>query len=438
MKNKNLLIIIVIIGVISFIWFKPILFSTISKPNYLIITTSSIDNSLSTLKSYRSNDYNVKTILVDGMSKENIRQQIISNSPQYVLIVGPESSVPSDSNSDNYYSDNNNDKIPEYALGRIPSNNPQEITNIINKIIQFENQKQYNIKDIMFIGGSEVKPPESTGWKTGAYFDENIVPYYSSWNIDKVYCYCQNLLTNCPTNKQQIINYFNQGETIVAFNGHGSSIIYFSCDSSSNSYLGYADINSITTTRTPIFISFSCATITFSNPNYMSYSFLFNQKGIVAFVGSTVNGGSFPNTLFNEMLKQKTLGDAFKQSKIKENDNIMRFNFQLLGDPALKISDSTTCTSSNTCASNTCIGTTCTDSCGNSYQGTKICTTACTSGQKECLSSTSYKQCNSGTWSGSLSCASGQTCSIGACSSTPSTCPTFNDVINYASQWVGC
>ncbi len=97
-----------------------------------------------------------------------------------------------------------------------------------------------------------------------------------------------------------------------------------------------------------------------------------------------------------------------------------------------------TCTPSNACASSTCIGSTCTDACGNSYQGTKTCTTACTSGQKECLTSTSYRQCSNGVWSGSLSCASGQTCSQGVCSTTPPTCPTFNDVINYASQWVGC
>lgn len=58
-----------------------------------------------------------------------------------------------------------------------------------------------------------------------------------------------------------------------------------------------------------------------------------------------------------------------------------------------------------------------------------ISSSTCASGEKQCLSSTTYKQClASGSWSGTLSCSSGQTCTNGACSSgTTTECNTIAD-----------
>jgi len=46
---------------------------------------------------------------------------------------------------------------------------------------------------------------------------------------------------------------------------------------------------------------------------------------------------------------------------------------------------------------------------------TQSCSASCTSGQKQCLSSTTYKQCINNVWSSAISCASGQICSNGVC-----------------------
>lgn len=73
----------------------------------------------------------------------------------------------------------------------------------------------------------------------------------------------------------------------------------------------------------------------------------------------------------------------------------------------------TTCTPDNSCAALTCSGQTCTNNCGTVIPGTKDCSTACTSGTQQCLSSTTYKICTNGAWSGILQCSG--TCSNNQC-----------------------
>jgi hypothetical protein len=74
-----------------------------------------------------------------------------------------------------------------------------------------------------------------------------------------------------------------------------------------------------------------------------------------------------------------------------------------------------TCGTQTICGSSVNCGT-CNSGYTCSLSGTCISTAQCTSGQKECLSSTTYRTClSNGQWSGSQSCASGQTCSGGVC-----------------------
>jgi hypothetical protein len=112
-------------------------------------------------------------------------------------------------------------------------------------------------------------------------------------------------------------------------------------------------------------------------------------------------------------------------------------NYGLVYDSSQGSSAITSCSGSciPSCLNKQCGDDGCGGSCGTCDSGnvcnTNQCvpvTTDCSVGQKQCLSSTTYRTCSStGSWSGTLSCSSGTTCTDGLCSSGTISCNTEAD-----------
>ena len=82
------------------------------------------------------------------------------------------------------------------------------------------------------------------------------------------------------------------------------------------------------------------------------------------------------------------------------------------------------CAPNNSCAASTCVGSSCTDSCGNSYSGTKICSCApdCSCAVATCTGSTCTDPACGTTCSGTKICGCTPDCSCAAATCTGNTC----------------
>jgi hypothetical protein len=346
------------------------------KENYLIITTNSLANSpsITKLKSLRSN-YNIITKFVDGMTPQQIKTTITTQNSQtplsYVVIIGSSAQIPSNDGNDFYYSDLSGDDIPDVAYGRIPFSVEENLANLINKEVVYENTNYYTNKKILLMAGDD--GGVNSAFQTATFFENSIVPIIpSNWGISKAYYGCtypgcmipMNTTTGnwgCDINdpsmcdlakvdiKADKVTLGKMNDILFfVYDGHGGNIWmpngYFPSLPTYNFGVVQPDLNN----KNKYFIGFlfSCGVATlngdssismtpgFGNTGYFSTDLLYYpDTGAVALIEPVISVGGlnrFTTAYINNIKIEKTLGKAWLKSLPEQRMIIM-------GDPALTI-----------------------------------------------------------------------------------------------------
>lgn len=226
---------------------------------YLIITHKKFKKDIEKLAKYRSKKYKVKIVDVQDIYNEfnfgNFSPNAIKDflkyayynwsTPKikYVLLVGdatvnvnwikdsiiPTYTIPTlvggDTATDNWFVDFDNDSIPEIAIGRLPVNNSQELRNITNKIIDYEQNKNKGIwqKKIAFFTADEETIPENTlsfVEKEAFKIFNMLVPY--DFDISATLGYRGSNYNYIPSKfPQRFADKINDGYLTFAYFGHG-------------------------------------------------------------------------------------------------------------------------------------------------------------------------------------------------------------------------
>ncbi|MGX8696542.1 MAG: C25 family cysteine peptidase, partial [Prevotella sp.] len=191
----------------------------------LVITTQAYANSQAfhdwvTWKKQKGIYVDVYTTAQTGATaariKSFIKKQYVKNHPTFLVIVGDKADVPNSLNSnttnkvtDLYYSSPDGDIFPDIFLSRMPVSSTAELTNLIHKILTYE---QYTMSDpsylnnVLLIAGSDGNWNPQVGRPTINYAADNY--FNTEHGFTNVYKYL-NSYNGCYDNMNTGIGFAN-------------------------------------------------------------------------------------------------------------------------------------------------------------------------------------------------------------------------------------
>lgn len=250
--------------------------------------------------------------------------------------------------SDNYFASTAESAIPNLALGRLPSNNPDDIRNYISKVIAYENQSATPLlnKKVVFFSDED----------TGGYeqFFSKSVSVSQNLGQFSTEVFDRTTIGSLAATKAEIINQFNSAPLILSFLGHGAS------DRWGNGIFLNSDVDALSNSTYPMVFVWNCESAQYYLPWNQEISLgehmIFNKSGgAIIFVGATTQTTpsaqfKLSNNIFAHLNDQvqspyndQRVGDLLKNGIIATGeDNYHRDiinSMTLLGDPSLKIPD---------------------------------------------------------------------------------------------------
>lgn len=318
-----------------------------------------------------------------------LRDTSAHSSLQYVTLLGDGIDIPP---SYYYYESNNSDVvgwvptdflysspdfdlIPNYYVGRLPVSSETEATHVVNKII---NWNSTNLFDNITLAGGQTF---GTMFFAGELNIVNIINkgYTKGANISKLF------ETDGLFRANKILNVLKGGSGLFYHFGHGSGTLF---DTGDSTYIAPSDVYSLPgSNRTPVIFSLSCSNAYYDSdimkPPFPGFSTSFGESVLLSDAGGIAYIGGSRNTLagwiiamdegYTEFAKElyfqemgtlfmkaysegrSTLGNITAQVLLDYNINndisdkfnlYTLFEFVLLGDPALKISQGSSSTMS--------------------------------------------------------------------------------------------
>lgn len=234
--------------------------------------------------------------------------------------------------SDDALADFNNDGLAEMPVGRIPARTPQEVANVLGKVVNFEQSVTNS-----FMRGSLCVSDLPNG-----YDFEGL---------------CNRVLGELPANypkatlnrgmvdaRANLLNQLDSGKYIVNYSGHGTTGSW-----ASNDFYSSTDVAQLNNTnKLSVFVMLTCLNGYFINPFFSGLSeTLLNKTNTGAVAAWSSTGLTTPDIQeimarrFYRQLGTGTmnrLGDLINDSKTTiGGGRDVRLSWVLLGDPTLKV-----------------------------------------------------------------------------------------------------
>lgn len=230
--------------------------------------------------------------------------------------------------SDDWLADFNNDGIADLAIGRLPVRTAAEATQLVNKIISYESSAVDPSRGALLVADTNFEATNNTL--------KNLIPAGQPVQV------VNRSATDDATAHSQVIAGLSQGPRLANYFGHGSNGIW-----SGAGLLSSNDAPSLTnTSRLSVFTMMTCFNGYFHDAynESLSEALLKSKGGAVAVWASTsltepagqnVIGAEFYRLLFSA--QQITLGDAARTAKSFTSDADVRRTWTLFGDPATRL-----------------------------------------------------------------------------------------------------
>ena len=333
--------------------------------DYVMVTTGEIKGSLEPLKALReSQGLSVAVVDVEDIYDEfsfgNKSPQAIRDFlqftrdnwrrlPRFVLFAGDSSYDPKnylgygdsdlvptklydsaymEAASDDWFVDFRGTGLPEIATGRLPVRNVTEAAALVAKIISYENSSGAN--------SALLTADLNDGHNFAVVGDalRSLLP--GDMRVQEVV-----RDANDPGVKSELLAAINQGQTIVNYNGHGSSNQW------RGGLLTNADTASLTNRdRLSLFVIMTCLNGYFDDPvlDSLAESLLKASGGAAAVWASGAQTEAAPQEALNEELYRLlfsgdslTVGEAAARAKQAVVNADVRRSWILFGDPAMKL-----------------------------------------------------------------------------------------------------
>ena len=234
--------------------------------------------------------------------------------------------------------DFNQDFVPEKAIGRWPVRSINELVNMIDKTLQWENlPKQSTLV---------ITDKINNGDPNFSMQSERIIDKLYALGLQDTVLIDANQISSFVEAKGRIFNQLEMGKALTFFSGHGSPTQW-----SKNNLIHYSDIENIANDAFPtILLPMTCYTTYAENPysdNLSSQWLTAGTNGAVAMIGAaTLSSFTENELLMTAMIKHvigenNTIGEALRLAKeeLGTSSKSVIINTNLLGDPTLKISN---------------------------------------------------------------------------------------------------
>ncbi|MCK4662160.1 MAG: right-handed parallel beta-helix repeat-containing protein [Bacteroidales bacterium] len=295
---------------------------------YLIITVDNYADKFDDFikhKHHKGLKTKLVTISETGNTCNNIKQYISNeyyeHEIEYVLLVGDYYDIPQYDwtyDSDYWYGCmDSKDYHAEISIGRFSVNNNEELNNIINKSIKYENNPPLDnwVKKSLLIAHKQLAPNKYQACKERirTAVNTNSGTYsimYPDPDFDKAYGAHPAQGGNDATN-QTIIDAINEGRGVVNYRGHGNPNGWLSCWSYEGNAFDYDETTSLTNgDYTPIIFSIACRT-GYIEGDCHAETFTNMEQGAVAYFGATVNTPTSVNHTLDEQLYNQAFDLGF-------------------------------------------------------------------------------------------------------------------------------
>jgi len=369
--SKNILLVFVIL---SFSSISAQLKQEVNQADYIIITPSKFIQTLQPFIEWREQK-NLKIAIAelsqiytefpDSTESSSIRNFLSYSlsywedpKPKYVLLVGGTDFLPSyrvssrfvnfpnhpeDSVSvDEWYSINlyESNTDPDIALGRFPINNEDELDNVINKTIRFEDSLSLEDYSIVFLFLTDKEDSSEFERKAEQFINSHLpsnISYKSIYAGDD---------STIEVSRERLFNALSKGTIFLSYYGHGAPYKWSKYD-----LFTFEDVKNLEKNYLPFIYTAAACSQSFDLPGDSSIVrnlIASSGNGTVASVAASGlnylnQGSSFLEKFYDNIFEQPniSLGQALLQAKISSNfdnsiDAISR-RYTLLGDPALKI-----------------------------------------------------------------------------------------------------
>ncbi|MBN1780647.1 hypothetical protein JW948_05935 [bacterium] len=247
--------------------------------------------------------------------------------------------------SDHYYTLlDSDDDLPDIAIGRIPVRTREDLSLVVDKIVNYENSPPDAWKNRYLLIGA------GTTDDIFKQQSESIISQIMPGRYDPYRLYLSGKISDPYVGgTQDLLNMMNEGTALINFRGHGGGAIWADAG-----LLDLDDVDLIDNAETlPIITSMTCFTGDFSsNKTCLGEALLCNSKnGAIAFWGSTSVGWTVTDyeiliELYQLLVQceYRTIGELIQYGKINfsllHTGPIPRselYQYTLIGDPATRI-----------------------------------------------------------------------------------------------------
>lgn len=244
---------------------------------------------------------------------------------------------------------------PEYhtldiGVGRLPVTTLQEATNVVNKLIEYDtNKDRFGSwrKEIVFVaddgdGNTHQNQADKLALKVEAAYPE--------FNTQRIFLdsYKQELRSNgefSPKTNEAIQQALDRGAVVVNYTGHGGEKVWAQEKIFDNTIIDKLDNKNY-----PLFVTATCEFGRNDNPLEISsaeLSILKNNGGAIGMVTTARPVNSSTNFELNQAFYDAlftregngflSLGEIFRRTKNNSMSGVSNRNFALLGDPSMKL-----------------------------------------------------------------------------------------------------
>lgn len=235
--------------------------------------------------------------------------------PNFVLLIGDvdvipvwQSSTPGNPSSDLYYSTlEGHDCFPDVGIGRFSISNAAELTNIINKTLNYEQGLWSGHdweKQAVFLASND------NWWITEATHDSVIAQHLEpdGYRSTKLYCHAYGATS------RQVSTSINQGRSLAIYAGHG----YFFCWLDGPLFLS-RDVAGLSNNYYPFVGSFACDTGQFMRVGEcFGETWIRSPHGAIAFWGAAATSYWIPD----DILERSMFEGFFAERLPLEDENL--------------------------------------------------------------------------------------------------------------------
>jgi hypothetical protein len=353
MKSKYIFLFILSFYLIKFSF-------ALTGAKYLIITPDSYVSEVQPLADWKTKKgvkAKVVPLSVTGSSASQIKTYITNAynnwdiRPQYILLAGSGSLIPSWSIGSGGYSDDSYADITgnyriELSIGRFPCSSVSQMQNIVAKTLAFE-RTPFMGDSTWFIKGTTIVREDNVPAYDAVYW-ENVRYIHGHWR-NYQYFQIDSFSSQRGHSNSDVNNSINNGRIFVAFRGQSVTNWW--------SPFAMTPDNLSNGNKLPIIVSGTCVTMSPVSSGYLGDQFInagsiSNPKGAVGFFGTTVSAsgsglathrGTVAKGFFQAIFGERTwaMGDAAKRGKFLVDSafgiQVRYQEWELFGDPELQL-----------------------------------------------------------------------------------------------------